>query len=289
MRNTLKNFAMGACAILLSGNFHLASADTSGDTEILLNWAENTYPSYFPTHQVTQNIDPWIFRHYPDTGIYAGVNKNDGNVYVMGGPWGDNPAIISPLTDLIAQINNSGGNGGIPACNTASAPAGLTYTQSGNVVNVTTNGSCIPLPTSNGFCQIPQQSSASGISILTTSNITSSAINGITITIPGIPNPFESLVNNFASGKHCTVNAPAESANLIVNSDICFDITTALGSIPDSIPGILTITPPVTFALKDTVTSQTVADCFTTDAETIYNAFTNEVWIKKDGSFEKVN
>ncbi|NBQ69509.1 MAG: hypothetical protein EBU46_12065 [Nitrosomonadaceae bacterium] len=84
MRNTLKNFAMGACAIILSGNFHLASADTSSDTEILLNWAENTYPAYFPTHQVTQNIDPWIFRHYPDTGIYAGVNKNDGNVYVMG-------------------------------------------------------------------------------------------------------------------------------------------------------------------------------------------------------------
>ena len=288
MKNTLKKLAMGAYAIILSGHFHLAAAEISSDTETLLNWAENTYPGYFPNHQATQSIEPWLFRYYPDTGIYAGVNKNDNNVYVMGGPWGGNPTIISPLADLIAQINNSGGSGSIPACNTASAPTGLTYTQSGNVVNVTTNGSCIALPTSNSLCQIPQQTAASGISVLTSTNVISSAINGITISIPGIPNPFESLVSNFTSGKHCTVNAPAEAANLIVNSDTCFDITNSFGVLPEGIPGV-TITPPVTFALKDTVTSRTVADCFATDAESIYDAFTNETWIKEGGSFVKVD
>ena len=288
MKNTSKKFVMGAYAISLSGNFHLAFAEVSSDTEFLLNWAESTYPAYFPTHQATQSIEPWLFRFYPDTGIYAGVNKSDNKVYVMGGPWGDNPTIISPLADLIAQINNSGGNGSIPACNTANAPTGLTYTQSGNVVNVTTNGQCIPIPDSNSFCQTPQQTAASGISMLTSTNVTSSAINGITISIPGIPNPFESLASSFASGKHCTVNAPAEATNLIINSDTCFDITNSFGSLPTGIPGV-TITPPVTLALKDTVTSQTVADCFATDAESIFDAFTNEFWIKQDGSFVKIN
>lgn len=265
-----------------------AFADLSSDTETLLNWAENTYPAYFPNHQATQSIEPWLFRFYPDTGIYAGVNKGDNKVYVMGGPWGDNPTIVSPLADLIAQINNSGGNGSIPACNTANAPAGLTYTQSGNVVNVTTNGQCIPIPDSNSFCQTPQQTAASGISMLSSTNVTSSAINGITISIPGIPNPFESFASSFASGKHCTINAPAEATNLIINSDTCFDITNSFGSLPTGIPGV-TITPPVTLALKDTVTNQTVADCFATDAESIFDAFTNEFWIKQDGRFVKIN
>lgn len=41
--------------------------------------------------------------------------------------------------------------------------------------------------------------------------------------------------------------------------------------------------------VKDTVTSRTVADCFATDAESIYDAFTNETWIKEGGSFVKVD
>lgn len=82
MKNTSKKFAIGIYAIILSGNFNPAFADLSSDTETLLNWAENTYPAYFPNHQATQSIEPWLFRFYPDTGIYAGVNKGDNKVYV---------------------------------------------------------------------------------------------------------------------------------------------------------------------------------------------------------------
>ena len=282
LKRPLKQLILTVCTWLLLVNVHFAAADTASDTEKLLNWAENTYPQYFPSHQVTQSIDPWLYRFYAETEIYAGVNKNDNSVYVLGGPWGDTPTRIAALSELVAQIPGSS----IPACNTVNVPAGLVYTQSGNVVNVTTNGQCIPLPTTNNLCEAPQQSSATGISVLTTTNVNSSSIGGITIDMPGIPNPFQSFANNFSNSKHCTMNAPAETASLIINSDVCYDITTVFGDQYQDIPGV-TITPPITMALKDTVTSQQVPDCFATDAATIYDAFTNEVWINQNGSFVK--
>ena len=95
-------------------------------------------------------------------------------------------------------------------------------------------------------------------------------------------------LNGFSNIKHCTINAPAESANLIINSDVCYDMTSAFEGQFGSIPG-MTITPPITMAIKNTVTSQTVADCFATDASSISDTFTNEVWVKQNGSFVKVN
>ncbi len=287
MKQTMKQLILSACTVTLLSSIHFASADTASDTETLLNWAENTYPQFFPNHQTTQSIEPWLFRYYPDTGVYAGVQKYENNVYVLGGPWGNNPTLIAALPDLIVQITDSGGNGSIPACNTANVPAGMSFTQNGNAVNVTTNGSCIALPASNSLCETPQQTSASGISVLTATNVTSSSIGGISISLPGIPNPFESFVSNFTSGKHCTINAPADAANLVVHSDVCYDITTAFDDFVDDIPGI-TITPPITLALKDTVTNQTVSDCFATDAQTVYDAFANRTWIKEGGSFVEV-
>jgi hypothetical protein len=46
--------------------------------------------------------------------------------------------------------------------------------------------------------------------------------------------------------------------------------------------------PPVIFLLKNIVTSRTIADCFATDAESIYDAFTHETWVKKGGDLVKV-
>jgi hypothetical protein len=288
MKQCMKPFILSACSLALLGSTHFASADTAGDAETLLNWAENTYREFFPSHQATQSIEPWLFRHYPEVGIYAGVNKTDSGVYVLGGPWGNNPTFIDSLPNMITHIANSGGNGSIPACNTANVPDGLVYTQSGNVVNVTTNGQCIPLPTNSNLCEPPRQAVATGISLLTTSNGTPPDIKGITISIPGIPNPFQSLASDFSNIKHCTINAPAESANLIITSDVCYDMTSAFEGQFGSIPG-MTITPPITMAIKNTVTSQTVADCFATDASSISDTFTNEVWVKQNGSFVKVN
>ena len=157
--------------------------------------------------------------------------------------------------------------------------------QSGNVVNITTNGQCIVLPTGNtNFCGAPAQSAATGISVLSNTNVTSSEIQGIVIDIPGILNPFESAAASISNSKFCVINAPQELTNQIVNTNICFDMTDQFGSLPAT-PGV-TITPPITFTMVSTTTNQVAPDCFATDATVISDAFTDESWVRgADGNF----
>ncbi len=279
MKATLKQLTASVCSVLALGAIHNVAADTSSDTEILLNWAERTYPQYFPTHQVTQTINPWLYRYYPETGIYAGVNTGDSSAYMLGGPWGESPARIDTLASLITQISNSGGNGSVPACNAANVHAGLVYTQNGDVLNVTTNGECIPLPDSNNLCQTPQQTATTGISVLNTTTVTSSKLGGVSIDIPRIP-------YQFSNGKFCTINVPIEGTRLTVSSDVCFDMTTQLQGQFEDIPGMV-VMPPITMTTKSITTSQQVSDCFATDADAVFDAFTNEYWIKQNGTFVK--
>lgn len=286
----MKSLKIFICTLVLLGNTHWVHASITSDAEKLLNWAENTYPSIFPSRQATQNIEPWLFRHYPESNIYAGVNKSDNNVYAMGGPWGDTPVLIDTLTNLINHINSSGGSSGVAACDTSNALPGFSYSQSGNVVTVTTNGACVTAPelSNTNLCKVPEQATASGISSLGSNTITASRIEGISTTIPGLPNPFQAIVDAAANVKHCTINAPAESANLVVNSDLCLDITAPLSSTLGSLPveGIV-VTPPVKYYTQGTYTNQIVADCFATDAVSISDAYTGEVWVNQGGSFVK--
>ena len=288
MNHRVKHLILSFCSIILASNSYLALADTSSDTEALLNWAEKTFPQFFPSKQATQSIEPWLYRFYPETGIYAGVNKGDNNVYTLGGPWGNNPTLIDSLSNLIAQINNSGGNGNIASCDTTNTIPGITYSQSGNVITVTSNGQCVTAPDQNAtnLCPIPPQTAPTGISILSTNTVTRSEIGGITASIPGILDPFLNLISASSNAKHCTRNAPNENTNLIVNSDLCFDITTQLSALIGAIDGI-TVTPPITLSTAGTYTSQVVSDCFTTDAATITDAVTGEFWVKENGSFVK--
>ncbi|MBK6617430.1 MAG: hypothetical protein IPG31_03365 [Nitrosomonas sp.] len=76
-------------------------ADTPTDAERLLNWAELTYPDLFPQPQATQILDPWLYRYYPTTGIYAGINQADQGIYVLGGPWGGSPVYIESVSNMI--------------------------------------------------------------------------------------------------------------------------------------------------------------------------------------------
>src|SRR5688572_15828822 len=99
MRNMIKNTLKCACALALLGNFSSAFADVTSDTELLLNWAELTYPEIFTTHKTTVSDGPWLYRNY--SGLLAGVNKDDNNVYVMGGPFGNAPTILGPLSTLM--------------------------------------------------------------------------------------------------------------------------------------------------------------------------------------------
>lgn len=73
----------------------------------LLDFAEVAYPAYFPSRQPTQVSSPFVFRYYPQTGIYLGIVVTSGlgyeylGVYALGGPFGANPVWIGPLTQFI--------------------------------------------------------------------------------------------------------------------------------------------------------------------------------------------
>ncbi|GKS69190.1 hypothetical protein W03_11940 [Nitrosomonas sp. PY1] len=93
------------CGAFLTCNFNSAFADVVSDTERVLNWLEMSNPQIFSSHPTTQaSIEPWLFRYYPEAGIYTGVNKNDKAAYVIGDSWGSTPALIDSLSNLVNQI-----------------------------------------------------------------------------------------------------------------------------------------------------------------------------------------
>ena len=292
MKQCIKQQIMFVCTLFLLINAHSAFSGIASDTETILNWSEKTYPELFPSHQATQSIEPWLFRYYPESGIYAGVNQNDSAIYVLGGVWGSNPTFIDNLSNLINQIGNSGGDGNIAACDTTNTPAGIFYSQSGNVISVSSNGQCIIAPalTNTNICKVPQQTAASGISVLSSNTVTSSKMEGLTTSTPGLPNPVQTIVDATANVKHCTINATTEAASLVVNSDLCFDITSAITPLLAGFPleGIV-VAPPIKYSATGTNTSQIVDDCFATDATTISDAFSGETWTNQNGSFVKKN
>ena len=53
MKKQIKQLTLLFCTLVFLGNISFATADTASDTDTLLNWAENNYPAYFPTHQTT--------------------------------------------------------------------------------------------------------------------------------------------------------------------------------------------------------------------------------------------
>lgn len=280
MTQLIRRFNYCLLALFLAGHVQLAAADTVSDTETVLNWAERNFPDLFPSHQITQSFENWLFRHYPETGIYAGIHTQEVAGYVMGGAFGNEPVRIGPLPELLQEVANSGGNGSIAACDTSKAPEGIIYRQNGNVVDVSTNG-CIVLPEDDDgiLCEPPQSTSPTGIHLLTTSTVLASSFSGITIDNP----LFSSILDQIrGTSKVCIINAPAENTDLIVNFDVCYDMTAQFQEFIGS-PGI-TINPPVTQATKGSSQMQRVSDCLATDADVVTDAFTNETWVRDPSS-----
>lgn len=67
--------------------------------EQLLDYAEYHFGQYFPGNQVTKEFQGYLYRYYPDTKAYLGVK--DGNVFTLGGPFGDTIRPQGRLTDFV--------------------------------------------------------------------------------------------------------------------------------------------------------------------------------------------
>ncbi|GAB1390256.1 MAG: hypothetical protein AMXMBFR78_25160 [Rubrivivax sp.] len=82
----------------------------------LMDFGEAKFPQFFPSHQATQSLPPFAYRHYPQTGVYLGVVVSEGQgyeylgVYVMGGPFGNAPQFVGPLASFItpSEPGNTG-------------------------------------------------------------------------------------------------------------------------------------------------------------------------------------
>ena len=79
-----------AIVIALSSIFYFSSgmALPNADPTRLFDWAEKTYPGYFPVHvtsqRVTYGTDTYIYRYYPATRNYLGLNLRNCGIYVLG-------------------------------------------------------------------------------------------------------------------------------------------------------------------------------------------------------------
>lgn len=88
-----------------------AAAPAASAADQLLNFAEGRFPAFFPQRQPTQVLAPFLYRHYPATGIYLGVVVTAGlgytlnGVYVMGGSFGPSPLYVGLLTDFIQPVS----------------------------------------------------------------------------------------------------------------------------------------------------------------------------------------
>lgn len=99
--------------------------------EAFLDWAEaSTFgPLYFWTHARSATHGPFQYRYYERTGVYLGLVVRDDpayrtdGVYVMGGPFGDQPLYVGASGDFMAPLPDPATEGAL-----AFTPARLTAT-----------------------------------------------------------------------------------------------------------------------------------------------------------------
>lgn len=80
-----------------------AGARTAITAEVLMDWAEGAYPAFFPGHKSSQSAPPYVYRHYPESGNYLGVNGNA--IYVLGPLSGQVLTYVGTLGDFACSID----------------------------------------------------------------------------------------------------------------------------------------------------------------------------------------
>ncbi len=268
------------------------SADLVSDTGRVLDYAQREYPELFPSSPPTSVITPWIFRFYPETGIYAGVNQNDEQAYVMGGVFGSTPTPVGSLAALLAQIPVEGSS--FLACDVSELPEQLIVERDGNVFHVRSED-CIVLGLENevesDLCPIPPdlEPTETGIHVLGEVENLTLEFTGVQVDDLNLTEQIQGPVRDVQNQKHCAMNVPTEEvADWVIDHNVCYDMTASF-QLLDFLPNV-TVTPPVLVKTKGTSRNQRVDDCFATDADTIEDFFTKEVWQRNpaSGGFERI-
>lgn len=117
---TLQPHAAAAGSPLLAPVVAAAgSVDPLDAAQQLMDFGEAGFPQYFPSRRITRHAGEWLYRFYPETGVYLGVRF--GVVHVLGGPFGGEPLAVGLLTDFITPRAPAAQG----ACSTDTAAHGL--------------------------------------------------------------------------------------------------------------------------------------------------------------------
>jgi len=74
----------------------------SVDAIALLDWAETSYPQFFPSHQPDQSFTPFIYRYYPENQNYLGVAAD--KIYVLGPIGGGTLLYVGTLSEFSCRV-----------------------------------------------------------------------------------------------------------------------------------------------------------------------------------------
>ncbi|MEZ5526594.1 MAG: hypothetical protein R3F26_03550 [Gammaproteobacteria bacterium] len=84
-----------------------SSTPTQAQIDELFAQAQQHFAQYFPAsaNAVNQTLDGYIYRHYPSTGMYLAISGGD--VYVMGGQFGDTPSKQGSLEAILSELSGT--------------------------------------------------------------------------------------------------------------------------------------------------------------------------------------
>lgn len=69
----------------------------------LFDWAEREYPQYFPSRQVNRQLDPYVYRYYPESGNHAALAGD--RIYVQGPVSGGGLLFVGTLEDYSCRAS----------------------------------------------------------------------------------------------------------------------------------------------------------------------------------------
>jgi hypothetical protein len=72
------------------------------DHSALFDWAEFTFPNFFPSHRINAESPPYVYRYYPETGNYVGLDGD--KVVVLGPVSGGSILIVGSLADFACKV-----------------------------------------------------------------------------------------------------------------------------------------------------------------------------------------
>jgi len=78
-------------------------AGVSATVDDVFNWAEKTYPQYFSSHQNSANAAGYVYRFYPNSGVW--LLFENGKIVVWDSAIADGYAEIASLSDFTCVVN----------------------------------------------------------------------------------------------------------------------------------------------------------------------------------------